>query len=405
MSSPGCSMSSKTNSSYLPTTQLVNSNSDSSSQPQDSSSAAVPAFGIEYSHGKQHSSGSDDLTTSQFSSSDKNVESYYQDIFTKLPYNTQRAYISDYNEFTIFCKQAGLSGFKNNFEHNEICIKQYVEALCRSPLAYRTIKRRLSALSKFLGVAKLPNPIIRSAYLRDFIRLSLIENRKFRLSHKQAVPLTIDMLEQINNAIIPDSLLELRDLAIINLMFDALLRADELVRVCIEDISARNNTLLVVSSKSDQSGQGQYRYVSSSTISMVQEYINEANLDPKTKAPRLSSDLRGLHKGVLFRRLTNHKTALLPFDENIPSHKANVLNYSSVYRIWQRIAQRAGINENITPHSGRVGGAVSLAEDGASLPELQLAGGWQSPEMPGHYTKQANVKRGGMAKLSAKRKR
>ncbi|MEE3026747.1 MAG: tyrosine-type recombinase/integrase [Pseudomonadota bacterium] len=398
-------MPSKTNSSYLPTTQLVNSNSDSSSQPQNSSSATVPAFGIEYSHGKQHTSGSDDLTTSQFSSSDKNVESYYQDIFTKLPYNTQRAYISDYNEFAIFCKQAGLSGFKNDFEHNEVCIKQYVEALCRSPLAYRTIKRRLSALSKFLGVAKLPNPIIRSAYLRDFIRLSLIENRKFRLSHKQAVPLTIDMLEQINNAIIPDSLLELRDLAIINLMFDALLRADELVRVCIEDISARNNTLLVVSSKSDQSGQGQYRYVSSSTISMVQEYINEANLDPKTKAIRLSSDLRGLHKGVLFRRLTNHKTALLPFDENIPSHKANVLNYSSVYRIWQRIAQRAGISENITPHSGRVGGAVSLAEDGASLPELQLAGGWQSPEMPGHYTKQANVKRGGMAKLSAKRKR
>ncbi|MFZ8142600.1 tyrosine-type recombinase/integrase [Alteromonas macleodii] len=398
-------MPSKTNSSYLLTTQLVNSNSDSSSQPQDSSSATVPAFGIEYSRGKQHTSGSDDLTTSQFSSSDKNVESYYQDIFTKLPYNTQRAYISDYNEFAIFCKQAGLSGFKNDFEHNEVCIKQYVEALCRSPLAYRTIKRRLSALSKFLGVAKLPNPIIRSAYLRDFIRLSLIENRKFRLSHKQAVPLTIDMLEQINNAIIPDSLLELRDLAIINLMFDALLRADELVRVCIEDISARNNTLLVVSSKSDQSGQGQYRYVSSSTISMVQEYINEANLDPKTKAIRLSSDLRGLHKGVLFRRLTNHKTALLPFDENIPSHKANVLNYSSVYRIWQRIAQRAGISENITPHSGRVGGAVSLAEDGASLPELQLAGGWQSPEMPGHYTKQANVKRGGMAKLSAKRKR
>ena len=170
MSSPGCSMPSKTTSSYLLTTQLVNSNSDSSSKPQDSSSATVPAFGIEYSRGKQHTSGSDDLITSQCSSSDKNVESYYQDIFTKLPYNTQRAYINDYNEFAIFCKQAGLSGFKNNFEHNEICIKQYVEALCRSPLAYRTIKRRLSALSKFLGVAKLPNPIIRSAYLRDFIR-------------------------------------------------------------------------------------------------------------------------------------------------------------------------------------------------------------------------------------------
>lgn len=336
---------------------------------------------------------------------DSDYQQYYRDIFTKLPYNTQRAYISDYNEFAIFCKYSGFDGFKNNFEHNESCIKHYVEELCHSPLAYRTIKRRLSALSKFLGVAKLPNPIVSSAYLRDFIRLSLIENRKFRLSHKQAVPLTIDMVEQINNAVIPDSLLELRDLAIINLMFDALLRADEVVRVCVEDISSRNNTLLVVSSKSDQSGQGQYRYVSSSTISMVNEYISEANIDPKTKAPRLSSDLRGIRKGVLFRRLTNHKTALLPFNENIPNHQANVLNYSSIYRIWQRIAERVGITENITPHSGRVGGAVSLAEDGASLPELQLAGGWHSPEMPGHYTKQANVKRGGMAKLSEKRKR
>ncbi|WP_394220241.1 tyrosine-type recombinase/integrase [Alteromonas gracilis] len=339
------------------------------------------------------------------STSAHRVEHYFRDIFTKLPYNTQRAYISDYNEFALFCRQNGLGGFSATFEHNEYCVKKYVEVLCRSPLAYRTIKRRLSALSKFLGVAKLPNPIIQSAYLRDFIRLSLIENRKFRFSQKQAVPLTIEMLEQINNAIIPDSLLELRDVAIINLMFDALLRADELVRVCVEDISARNNSLLVVSSKNDQSGQGQYRFVSSSTISMVQEYINEANLDPKTKLPRHTSDLRGLHSGILFRRLTNHKTALLPFNEHVPSYKANVLNYSSIYRIWQRIAKRAGIRENITPHSGRVGGAVSLAEDGASLPELQLAGGWQSPEMPGHYTKQANVKRGGMAKLSAKRNR
>ena len=151
------------------------------------------------SNTSQHS-----LVSNETMSSSKSFESYYRDIFTKLPYNTQRAYISDYNEFAIFCKQTGLSGFSNSFEHNETCIKRYVEELCRSPLAYRTIKRRLSALSKFLGVAKLPNPIIRSAYLRDFIRLSLIENKKFRLSHKQAVPLTIDMVEQINNAIIPD---------------------------------------------------------------------------------------------------------------------------------------------------------------------------------------------------------
>ena len=354
--------------------------------------------------------GSDDAygVTSEnhaYSSVDQSFQKYFTDIFSKLPYNTQRAYISDYNEFSIFCKQNNFQGLNNSFTHNEECIKEYVALLCQTPLAYRTIKRRLSALSKFLGMAKLPNPIIRSVYLRDFIRLLLIENKKFRMSHKQAVPLTIEMVEQINNKIIPDSLLELRDLAIINLMFDALLRADELVRVCIEHISHRNNTVLVVSSKSDQSGDGQYRYVSSSTLSMINEYINEANTDPSTSHPRDQNDPRSISKGVLFRRVNNHKTALHPYQETHSANQDAVLNYSSIYRLWQRIAVRAGIQENITPHSGRVGGAVSLAEDGASLPELQLAGGWQSPEMPGHYTKQASVKRGGMAKLSSKHKR
>ena len=354
--------------------------------------------------------GSDDAygVTSEnhaYSSADQSFQKYFTDIFSKLPYNTQRAYISDYNEFSIFCKQNNFQGLNNSFNNNEECIKEYVALLCQTPLAYRTIKRRLSALSKFLGMAKLPNPIIRSVYLRDFIRLSLIENKKFRMSHKQAVPLTIEMVEQINNKIIPDSLLELRDLAIINLMFDALLRADELVRVCIEHVSHRNNTVLVVSSKSDQSGEGQYRYVSSSTLSMINEYINEANINPSTSLPRDQNDPRSISKGVLFRRVNNHKTALHPYQETHSANQDAVLNYSSIYRLWQRIAVRAGIQENITPHSGRVGGAVSLAEDGASLPELQLAGGWQSPEMPGHYTKQASVKRGGMAKLSSKHKR
>ena len=336
---------------------------------------------------------------------DANVNRYYRDIFSRLPYNTQRAYISDYNEFAVFCSQNQLPGLTQNFDENETCIKEYVTALCLSPLAYRTIKRRLSALSKFLGIAKLPNPIIHSAYLRDFVRLSLIENRKLRLSQKQAVPLTIEMLEHINNSIIPDSLLELRDLAIINLMFDALLRADEVVRVCLEHLSHKNNTLLVTSSKNDQSGNGEFRFVSSSTLNMILEYKQEANINPFTKQVREQNDPRALTRGILFRRLTNHRTALLPLYDQQASRIAGVLNYSSVYRIWKRIAQRAGITENITPHSGRVGGAVSLVENGASLPELQLAGGWKSPDMPGHYARQASVKRGGMAKLSSKHKR
>ena len=95
---------------------------------------------------------------------------------------------------------------------------------------------------------------------------------------------------------------------------------------------------------------------------------------------------------------------MLPFDENTTLKQAKKLEYSSIYRIWKRVAGLAGIKANITPHSGRVGAAVSLAEDGATLPEMQLAGGWRSPEMPGHYGQKAAVGKGGMAKMKQRKK-
>ncbi|QJR82623.1 tyrosine-type recombinase/integrase [Alteromonas pelagimontana] len=345
------------------------------------------------------------ITSGFVSTYKKAVNAYFTDIFTKLPKNTQRAYVSDFNEFAIFCEQENLPGFNEVMDNNLHCIKRYVEVLCQSPLAYRTIKRRLSALSKFLGIAQLPNPITQSVYLKDFVRLSLAENEKYQLSSRQAVPLTLDLLEQINESVIPDSLLEMRDLALINLMFDALMRADEVVRVRLDHINRRDNAVLVLTSKSDQSGKGSYRYISNSTLAMIDEYVEESNFDAANSVPRNPEDPRRINSGILFRRLSNRGHALLPYDESATGKSSAVLEYSSVYRIWKRIALSANIKENITPHSGRVGGAVSLAESGATLPEMQLAGGWRSPEMPGHYGQQAAVGKGGMARLAKKRGR
>ncbi len=333
------------------------------------------------------------------------VNEYFRDIFSKLPKHTQRAYISDFNEFAMFCAQYQLPGLIDDMQNNLEVLKRYVEVICESPLAYRTIKRRMSALSKFLSVAMLPNPIVQSAYLRDFIRVTLRENEKYALSTNQAVPLTIELLEEINEKLIPTSLLEMRDRALINMMFDALLRADEVVRVRLEHIDRKNNALLVVSSKTDQAGKGDYRYLSNCTINFVNEYVEEANLIPGKNTPRRSDDLRRINKGILFRRVSNKGHALLPYDESLQGKKSPILEYSSIYRTWKRIAKLAGIDEHITPHSGRVGGAVTLTENGATLPEMQLAGGWKSGDMPAHYGKQANIRHGGMAKVAGRRNR
>ena len=62
------------------------------------------------------------------------------------------------------------------------------------------------------------------------------------------------------------------------------------------------------------------------------------------------------------------------------------LSTVSVRAIVQRRAAEAGTEGRVSGHSLRVGGAQSLAAAGASIVEMQTAGRWQSPLMPGHHS-------------------
>ena len=63
------------------------------------------------------------------------------------------------------------------------------------------------------------------------------------------------------------------------------------------------------------------------------------------------------------------------------------LSVNTIRRIIRSRAATAGIEGRVSGHSLRVGGAQSLAAGGASLVEMQIAGRWQSPAMPGHYAR------------------
>ena len=68
-------------------------------------------------------------------------------------------------------------------------------------------------------------------------------------------------------------------------------------------------------------------------------------------------------------------------------------------RIIIRRARDAGVAGRISGHSLRVGGTQSLATAGASLVEMQLAGRWSSPVMPGRYAQGQLAKLGAVARL------
>ena len=51
--------------------------------------------------------------------------------------------------------------------------------------------------------------------------------------------------------------------------------------------------------------------------------------------------------------------------------------------------------ERVGTHSFRVGSAQSFAQAGAGLVEMQVAGRWQSPAMPGRYARGVMASKGG----------
>ena len=162
----------------------------------------------------------------------------------------------------------------------------------------------------------------------------------------------------------------LRDSAMIRLMSDCLLRVSEVVAVDVEDVN--KTTLTVWQSKTDQEGHGESLYVCKSTRQVIKQYRQKA----------------GIERGVLFRQIRR--------GDHVQS---DCLTDFSARRIIQKRSIDAGIKGFISGHSLRVGSAVSLAQAGASVVDMQVAGRWKSSEMPAHYAKAELAERGAIARF------
>ena len=77
----------------------------------------------------------------------------------------------------------------------------------------------------------------------------------------------------------------------------------------------------------------------------------------------------------------------------------NRLNPHSARRIIKKRAADAGVKGFISGHSLRVGSAVSLAQAGATVVDMQVAGRWKSSQMPAHYAKAELAERGAIARF------
>lgn len=168
----------------------------------------------------------------------------------------------------------------------------------------------------------------------------------------------------------------LRDSALIRLMSDCLLRVSEAVAVNCEDL--KDKTLLVRSSKTDQEGLGEALYVTSDTRRIIKRYQEKA----------------GIERGALFRSVRR--------GDHIQQGRLSSRSARRQIRFW---AELAGVEGFISGHSLRVGSAVSLAQAGASVVDMQVAGRWKSSQMPAHYAKAQLAERGAIARFKEKKGR
>ena len=161
-------------------------------------------------------------------------------------------------------------------------------------------------------------------------------------------------------------------------MSDGLLRISEVTELRIDDLE--DSTLRIRFSKTDQEGSGEHLYLCEDTRQIVGKWRKRS----------------GLSEGYLFRRMTARGDNLYIDKNTGEPHK---LTDDGVRRIIKSCAARVGLTDKVSGHSLRIGTTVSLAQSGASLVDIQVAGRWKDPGMPAHYARAQLSERGAIARF------
>ncbi len=302
----------------------------------------------------------------------KNLVEFRDDVLGQKNVNTRKAYLCDFGLFQRFCEKHHYSSLSNNLDNTKKVLKHYLEEMISRGLRKSTIHRKLSAISYFYAVAGLANPINTSRIFREFISNAL---NRVDGSQRQANAFTLSDLEKFNLCLDLSSLSlrELRNATIINLAFDSLLRASNIIDLTVDDLRLGENLVFVKRSKTDQAGIGSFRYISNFTENLCREWLKKSNIT----------------EGYVFRNM--RKSGL---------HIGPRLSYKGLLKIFKQVGFEVG--KSITCHSTRVGAAVSLYENGENEIEIMRNGGWRDIKMVDRYTQAAKMKTSAMSKLRDK---
>ncbi len=292
-----------------------------------------------------------------------------QSLFS-MPENTEIARYSDLAAYAQFCSDHHYLALPAS----DTTVERYIDHLVSLRRKRSTLDRHMASLIYWNNVLDLDNPTATFSISSRWNRAKRQTNR----TTVQAEGLRFSHLQQALQVFQPDILRDCADVALLFVAFDTLCRRSELVRFdwsnLAPDPSDGSGLLHLNYSKTDQEGEGQWLYLSATSMRVLNHWQRIANLNS-------GAIFRGVDSG---NRLNQQ------------------LSEKGVERAFKRIAKRLGFSPRLfSGHSTRVGAAQEMVEANIDTAGILLAGRWSDTRMITRYAKKLNAKHSGAATLAA----
>ena len=274
-----------------------------------------------------------------------------------------------------FCRRMGERGVPITFPVSPMYLAVFLFDRYRAGNSAGSLENHLKAIHKYHEAGGIPSPTD-SAVVKD--TMDTLKRRLKGREIRQAAPLLpwhIAAIEKTAKTPRPGETREkaerrgAEDIALVRFMFDAMLRSDEVPRALWKHISRGSDgkcgVLYVSSGKADQEGRGSARYLSPGTMQVLEA------IRPK-----------GAHS-----------------DRPLFGYKGR----GSVRNRIKRIVVHAGLGDDFSGHSPRVGMAQTLAAGGFSAPLIAQAGGWANLDQVIRYSRKLTASRSAQARWYASR--
>lgn len=275
---------------------------------------------------------------------------YYLKNEIGLSNNTLESYIRDIEQYALYLnKRFEINNVKKILSNH---IKEYLKYLKISKkLTSASITRKLTSIKRFHKFLVLEQIV-------SFDESLYIESLKKEKKLPQV--LTIEEVDMLLNSLKTDTILNIRNKAMMEVLYATGVRISELINISLKDIHVNS------------------------------KYINIIGKGDKERIVPLSDE----SVKILINYITNARVSLSKKPNNFLflNNDGNNISRQGFFKIFKKICLEAGINKNISPHSIRHSFASHLLENGLDLRYVQELLGHENIETTQIYTHISNSK-------------